>query len=185
MNNLISLVRSMLDSGASVEEIVSSLKEMGVSEEDARRLIVLANREILLTLRNDLRNLVRDVFEEEKDKFLAELRGEINETLEFKVKDVNRRLFKLVRDELGKYTSELSRLEEKVDLLDKRLLDVEKKVYSRRGYRVGGGFSLGKALILLGILVASAGLFAPLDPIYRAGLGIIGIFFVVGGVLLG
>ncbi len=168
-----------------MEEVISSLKEMGVSEEDAKRLIVLANREILLTLRNDLRNLVKDVFEEEKDKFLAELRSEINDTLEFKVKEVNRRLFKLVRDEIGKYTSELSRVEEKVDLLDRRLFDLEKRVYSRGSYRVKVGLTPGKLLILLGILLALAGLLVPLDLIYRAGLGIIGIFFVVGGVLLG
>jgi hypothetical protein len=185
MNNLISIVRSMLDSGASVEEIVSSLKEMGVSEADARRLIVLANREILLTLRNDLRNLVKDVFEEEKENFLREIRKEIDESLDFKVKEINRRLFKLVRDEIGKYTSELSRLEDKVDVIDKRLLDVEKRVYSHRGGRIGGGLTLGKALILVGVLAAAVGAIAPVEFIYRAGLGVVALVFIIGGVLLG
>jgi len=170
-----------------VEEIVSSLREMGIPEEDARRLIVLANREILLTLRNDLREIVRGVLDEEKDHLVADLRKEVRDYLEAQSKLMNRNLLKFLRDEVNKYISELTRLEEKVDVIDRRVLDLEKEVFKREtgSIRFGRGFRLGPFFLLFGGIFLALAALAPLDNAAKIALGVVGFILVIGGFMLG
>ncbi len=176
----------MLDSGSSVEEIVSALKEMGIPEEDARRLIILANREILLSLRNELREIVEGVLEEEQEKFLSSLRSELRDYVETQMKIANRNLLKMLREETGKYLSELTKLEEKVDVLDRRVLDLEKKVYHKEEGSIRfGSMKVGKLLAVFGALVLVSAFFVPLDLPARIGLAVAGLIFVIGGVIVG
>jgi hypothetical protein len=100
-------------------------------KKDARRIILLANREILITLRNELRNIARPVVEEIMEDKIKELREEIHKIIEKEAAAINRALMKTLRKEVGKYLSELSHLEERVDLFDRRLLDVENEVYKK------------------------------------------------------
>lgn len=184
--NLIAIVRSMLDSGSSVEEIVSALKDMGIPEEDARKLIILANREILLSLRNELRDIVVGVLDEEREKFVASLRSELRDYVETQMKIANRNLLKMLREETGKYLSELTKLEEKVEILDRRLLDLEKRVYHREESSIHfGSMKVGKLMALFGVLVLLSAFFVPLDLPARIGLAVAGLVFAVGGVILG
>ena len=169
-----------------MEDIVSSLREMGIPEEDARRLIVLANREILLTLRHDLREIVRSVVEEERERIAGEMRDEMRKYIDAQLRVMNRNLLKMIREELGKYISELSKLEEKAEIMERRLLDLEKAVYHRprERIRIGGVLKLGHILIILSLVLGAVSYFLVTDTLARIALALVAFVLFVGGVLL-
>ncbi len=191
MTDLVALVRSMLDSGASADEIISTLKEMGVSEEDAKRIILLANREILLALKNELRNIARPVVEEVVEETKKELEREIRKIIEREATTINRALMKTLRKEVGKYLTELTHLEERVDLIDRRLMDVEKEVYKKRpvkeiGSRPKPNYNkfISAALIGAGIGAGAAAYFGLFSGTMKLLLVIAALVLILGGLFL-
>ncbi len=184
MQNLISVVRSMLDSGATVTEIVNTLKEMGVSEEDAKKLILLANREILLTLRNELKDVVRSVLEEERETFVSDVKEDLRSYLDAQLRMINRNLFKLTRDEMNKYISELSRVEEKVDVLERKVLRLEEEQSSSP---IKTRKLLHPKIILsaIGVALLIVGAVVELEQLWKIAVMVIGAIMVLGGLLIG
>ena len=184
--NIITLVRNMLDSGASVNDVISSLRELGIPREDAERIILLANRDLLLRLRSDIREIVKEVFDAEKDELERSIREDTRHYVDSQLKIINRNLLKMLRDEVGKYTQELSKVEERLNILDGKIFELEKAVFHRKGnIRVGRGISVGHLLVFLGLLLGGVALAVPLDPVVKTALGLGALIFIVGGAFLG
>ncbi len=156
---------------------------MGVSEDEARRLILLAERDMLRVLKNDLRELVKDVLEEEKEKIAQELKQDVARAVEMEVKFAQRKMYEYLREEVQKALMDLRTLEEKVDILERKLLDTNERI-DKLEERRSGKKRVGIFVALTGTAIALSALFIP-DQTMKLVVAGIGALMLVGGILLG
>ena len=128
---------------------------------------------------------MRDVVDEEKKDLESEVVQELQKRIDFQMNTINRNLFKMLRQEIEKYVREVEKVEDRLDLLEKRLFDVENQLYGRKQLRLKGLPRPGVILTLTGLLLAGLGFFLPLEGLYRWALGIVGLVMIIGGLLLG
>lgn len=192
MADVLETIKNMIRQGASSDEIVETLRTMGIVDEDARRMILLAERDMLRVLRNEVREIAADAFIEHADRMKKELTLEVNRTIDVQMKLTRKNLKDMVRKELNRYVSTVSRLEDRVSLLERKLYDIEAavdniesslNVYRPRKSVKGFIFkyifpTIGMAL-LAGAVVMSA------DKILATYLLAGGVFFILGGVIFG
>jgi len=192
MADVLETIKNMIRQGASSDEIVEALRAMGIAEEDARRMILLAERDMLRVLRNEVREIAADAFVDHAERMKKELALEVNKTIDVQMKLVRKNLNDLIRKELNRYVSTVSHLEDRVSLLERKVYDIEaavakmessSKVYrprrSLRGIIFKYVFPIIGMALLAGAVVTSA------DKIFATYLLVGGIFFVLGGIIFG
>ncbi len=156
---------------------------MGVSEDEARRLILLAERDMLRVLKNDLRELVREVLEEEKEEIMKDLRSDVARAVEMEVKFAQRKMYEYLREEVQKALADLRSLEDRVLVLEKKYLDIEEKL-GRVQEKAGRKKRMGIFIALIGAAIAITAVFVP-DQTVRVVGAALGVLLLVGGVLFG
>lgn len=185
MADVIETIKQLIRAGASSDEIVQTLKSMGIEEDEARRLILLAERDMLRVLRNEIRSIAAEEFVEQAKKMKGEILADIREQLDAEIRLSRKRMLDLLRDEVHKYIAELRHLSDRVDMIERRLYDLEERV-SR--IRVPERKNPAKALaFILTIAGIGAAGFATLGNAgdLRAPLFVLGVLLVVGGAFLG
>ena len=191
MVDVLETIKNMIRQGASSDEIVESLRAMGIAEEEARRLILLAEREMLRVLRNEIREIAKDAFFEQAEEMKKELLMEVNKAVDVQMKLAKKNLTELIRRELNRYVSTVSRLEDRVSLIERKLYDVEYTVARLESSRFGRSKKgllfqyvlpvVGVALLAGAVIVSNV--FA--DKTLAIYLLIGGMLCVFGGVFLG
>ncbi|HIP74500.1 MAG TPA: hypothetical protein EYH14_02530 [Euryarchaeota archaeon] len=196
MVDVLETIKNMIRQGASSDEIVESLRAMGIAEEEARRLILLAEREMLRVLRNEIREIAKDAFIEQAEEMKKELQLEVNKAVDIQMKLAKKNLTELIRKEINRYVSTVSRLEDRVSLIERKLYDIEDSVArlessvsllkTRWSGRSIKGLFFRYVLPFIGIaLLLAAVIFSSADKTFATYLFLAGIFFVIGGVFLG
>ncbi len=186
MADVIETIKQLVRAGASSEEIVATLKSMGVDEEEARKLILLAERDMLRVLRNEIREIAKDAFDERAEEMKKALIAEIREALDAEIRLSRRRLVDMLRDEVNRYAAELRDLSDRVDRLERRVYDLEQRisripVYRRRGKSRAPAY----VLTLLGIGGAAAAIFLGLEGTTAYVVFMLSVLLLIGGAFLG
>ncbi len=75
--SIVSIIREMVKSGESEENILASLKELGIKEKDAKKLLLLGEADTFALLQNEINKMVKEYFEKEKPAFEKHIREEI------------------------------------------------------------------------------------------------------------
>jgi len=74
--SIITVVQSMVKSGESEEKIIKALQDLGVSAEQAKRLLLLAEANTFAVLQNEISNIVKEYAEQEKPRLVEFIRKE-------------------------------------------------------------------------------------------------------------
>jgi len=101
---------------------------MGISEDEARKLILLAERDMLRVLRNEIREIAADAFDERAEAMKKDLAADVNRIVDSQMKLTKKLLFDSVREELNRYISTISRLEDRLSVLEKKVYDLETRL---------------------------------------------------------
>ncbi len=75
--SIVSIIREMVKSGESEETILASLKELGIEEKDAKKLLLLGEADTFALLQNEINKMVKEYFDKEKPVFEQHIREEI------------------------------------------------------------------------------------------------------------
>ncbi len=149
---IIRTVRELISAGASEKEIVRTLTEMGLTEEEAKKLILVAQKDILLTLRNELKEMAREVLSEEKPRFLGDILEKLKKIVENSRKEVEKSLWARLKEPVAR----IGNLEDRMDSVEKNIMDLRHEISEIKGamgkvvFRGYLGMALGIGLIALG-----------------------------------
>ena len=97
MADVLETIKAMVRQGASSDEIVDTLKSMGIPEDEARKLILLAERDMLRVLRNEIREIAADAFDEKAEAMKKDLAADVNRIVDTQMKLTKKLLFDSVR----------------------------------------------------------------------------------------
>ncbi|MBS3061238.1 MAG: hypothetical protein J4215_01490 [Candidatus Diapherotrites archaeon] len=77
-NNIIDIIRKMIKSGYTQEQIEQNLSELGVTAEKAQRLIMISQSDVQDAIQTEINQIVHDQMEKERQRLLVELKEEIS-----------------------------------------------------------------------------------------------------------
>ena len=77
--SIVSIIREMVKSGESEETILASLKELGIKEKDAKKLLLLGEADTFALLQNEINKMVKEYFDKEKPELERHIREEIKQ----------------------------------------------------------------------------------------------------------
>ncbi len=75
--SIVSIIREMVKSGESEETIVASLKQLGITQKDARKLLLLGEADTFALLQNEINKMLKEYFDKEKPALERHIREEI------------------------------------------------------------------------------------------------------------
>ncbi len=187
MADVLETIKAMIRQGASSDEIVDTLKTMGIPEDEARKLILLAERDMLRVLRNEIREIAADAFIEQSERMKKDLASDIDRMVDSRLRLAQKTLTDMIRKELNAYVSTVSRLEERVSLLERKVYDLEDQVARLDSYRPSEkkGVALRYVLPLTGIALLVASVLFSADKTTATYLFAGGLLLVLGGVVFG
>jgi hypothetical protein len=76
--SIIGIMQNMLSKGETAESIISNLKQMGIAEEQAKTLLMLAQTNTLAVLKGDVKQMVNDEFSFKYPEFENTLTEKLN-----------------------------------------------------------------------------------------------------------
>ncbi len=97
--SIISVIQRMVASGESEENIIKTLRGLGVGTEQAKRLLLLAEANTFAVLQNEIGKIVRDYVEEEKPKLVAFIREEAKKAEKEMTDKVEKRALNAFRED--------------------------------------------------------------------------------------
>jgi len=102
-SSIIRIIQKMVQDREPEEKIVNTLQTMGVTEEQAKRLVLIAQADTFTLLESEIGKIVAQKIEEQKNTMQKESTTFINNVLDLKKKDMHADMDK----ELLKYKTEL------------------------------------------------------------------------------
>ena len=75
--SIISIIREMVKSGETEENIIRSLKELGVEERKAKKLLLLGEADTFALLQNEINKMVKEYFDREKPGLASYIKKEL------------------------------------------------------------------------------------------------------------
>lgn len=180
--SIIEIIQKMVQEGESQEKIVQSLKDLGVNEEQAKRLLLIAQADTFTLLKKEINVLVRDSFTGQKKEFeqlihndikkLEEQeKGEVKEIAREQLKDVEEEMVQKtqafegrINDTIQSSQKTVGMVKTALDSLQERLTQAELDVEQMKVHRFRKGsiiFSyamlvLGSMLLLLSVVLIIA-----------------------------
>ncbi len=103
-SSIIEIVRKMVAEGEPEERIIQSLKDLGIEEDRAKRLLLLGQADTFALLRSEISKIVRADIEAEKPKLMDFIQQEANKAAE-KGKET---MEKAVMADLKKYEKDIT-----------------------------------------------------------------------------
>ena len=130
--SIIAIIQRMMRAGESEEAIIKSLIEMGIAEDQARRLLVIAQADTLALLQAEIGKIAREQIENEIpmlqtyiDKALIQVRDDLKSTLKADL----RAEIKELREDLKR---DVKLLHDVTDAMDEKMKSIEEKVSDLR-----------------------------------------------------
>jgi predicted Zn-dependent protease with MMP-like domain len=101
--SIIEIIQKMVQEGESQEKIIQSLRDLGVNEEQAKRLLLIAQADTFTLLKKEINVLVKDSFENQKKEFEQLIHADvkkIEEQEKDQVKEIAKSQLKEVEEDL-------------------------------------------------------------------------------------
>jgi hypothetical protein len=105
--SIISIIQKMVREGAKEEEIINSLKELGVEENQAKRLLLLGQADTFALIRGEIKELVKEEIQSQRKEIHDLIKEETSKTSE----ETQKKLHELAEIEINNLENELKRKE--------------------------------------------------------------------------
>lgn len=131
--DVIKTVIDMRSAGATDEEIMKTLRELGVAEDQVSRIMGIAQRDILSTLRGEFSRLVTEEFEKRKPDMEEFLQKGVKETARDESKKIVADLDSKLEDRDNRVEKKLEFYSASVKKEEERLASINTEVKNLRG----------------------------------------------------
>ncbi len=95
--SIIEVIQKMVQEGQSREKIVQTLRDLGVNDEQAKKLLLIAEADTFTLLKKEINSLVEEEFQEQKKGFQEQIHTDLARIEESEKGQIR----KLAMDELG------------------------------------------------------------------------------------
>ena len=75
--SIIELIEEMVRAGESEKRIIESLKDLGVKEEQAKKLLLIGEADTFTLLKSEIRKIVKDTVEKEREELSKQIKEEV------------------------------------------------------------------------------------------------------------
>jgi hypothetical protein len=170
--SIIEIIQKMVQEGESQEKIVQTLKDLGVNEEQAKRLLLIAQADTFTLLKKEINVLVKNSFEQQKKEFeqlihddvkkLEEMeKGEVKEVAREQLKEVEKDLLLKTQSFEGRVNETITSSQKTVgmvktalDSVQERLTQNELDVEQMKVHRFRkGSIIFSYAMLFLGLVL--------------------------------
>jgi len=168
--NIINIIQQMVSEGQSEESIISTLRDLGVEEDKAKRLMLLGQADTFALLRSEITKIVADDMEKEKQKMIeyigketdaavekakGKIEKEIISDLQKYEKDItgeSKTFNEQISDTVKKFAELSERVKEKLNELGEHVHKIEVDMDEMKLRGIGGRNQfIGLALMVIGI----------------------------------
>lgn len=163
--SIIAIMQNMLSKGETAESIISNLKQMGISEEQSKTLLMLAQTNTLAVLKGDVKQMVNDEFSVKYPEFENTLTEKLNVKTDANKERVKQEvLLEMTKqnDEFQKkqidYSNKLTNIsleqDAKIEVIKNKLNEVATNYDKLALGSTKSLFALRIASVVIGILIA-------------------------------
>ncbi len=125
--SIIEIIEEMVRAGESEEKIVQTLKDIGISDKQAKKLLLLGEADTFALLKNEIRKIVKEDMEKEKEVLLEAISDEIEkseEKVETHVKKAIEEMRKSLKQQIAEQQTEEDKKEKMREIV--RMLEQPK-----------------------------------------------------------
>lgn len=112
--SIVTIIQNMLSTGKSAEEIMQNLKEIGVPEEQAKTLLMIAQTNTLAVLKGDVIQMVNEQFAAKYPEFENQLTQTMNDKIKLAQEEIYKRVSEETKKSVDTYNLEQSKMVDKV-----------------------------------------------------------------------
>ncbi len=125
--SIISIIREMVKSGESEETIVKSLKELGISEKDAKKLLLMGEADTFALLESEINKMVKQYFEREKPALARYIKKQVEEQEQEMVDRVENRALSAFKEDQKFIENQATMFQARVNQSVKNILELNQE----------------------------------------------------------
>lgn len=122
--SLVSVIREMVKAGESEENILNSLQQLGVSQRDAKKLLLLGEADTFALLQNEINKMVKEYFEKEKPALVGYIKEKVGETEDEMVDRVENRALNAFKEDQRFIENQATMSQARINQSVKNILDL-------------------------------------------------------------
>lgn len=97
--SIVSIIREMVKSGESEKTIIQSLKELGIEEKKAKKLLLLGEADTFALLQNEINKMVKEYFDKEKPELKKYIKKQFDAQEQEMVQQVEKRALNAFKED--------------------------------------------------------------------------------------
>jgi len=138
--SIVSIIREMVKAGESEENIIASLKELGITERDAKKLLLLGEADTFALLQNEINKMVKEYFEREKPKLVNYIKEEVGANEQEMVQRVEKRALNAFKEDQRFIENQATMFQARINQSVKNILQLNQET-RRQISELGGRIS--------------------------------------------
>lgn len=125
--SIVSIIREMVKAGESEETIVKSLKELGIKEKDAKRLLLIGEADTFALLQSEINKMVKEYFEREKPNLVKFVEEKVEEEEQEMVGKVEKRALSAFKEDQSFIENQATMFQARVNQSVKNILQLNQE----------------------------------------------------------
>lgn len=125
--SIISIIREMVRSGESEENIVQSLKDLGIEEKKAKRLLLLGEADTFALLESEINKIVKQYFDKEKPNITRYIEIEVGKNEQEMVNKVEKRALNAFKEDQKFIENQATMFQARVNQSVKNILQLNEQ----------------------------------------------------------
>jgi carboxylesterase type B len=128
--SIISIIREMVRAGEPEEKIIKSLKELGIKEKDAKKLLLIGEADTFSLLQNEINKMVKEYFEKEKPQLKNYIKEEAEKAEQEMVEKVEKRALNAFKEDQRFIENQATMFQSRINQSVKNILQLNQEIKS-------------------------------------------------------
>jgi type I site-specific restriction endonuclease len=129
--SIVSIIREMVKAGESEANIIKSLKEVGIKEKDAKRLLLLGEADTFALLQSEINKMVREYFDREKPQLVKYIEQKVSEEEQEMVGKVEKRALSAFKEDQKFIENQATMFQARVNQSVKNILQLNQETKAK------------------------------------------------------
>lgn len=112
--SIVTIIQNMLSQGENADNILLNLKQMGVPEDQAKTLLMIAQTNTLAVLKGEVKNIVSEEFDEKYPNFEEKLKENINDKVNKTETIIKKEVFETLNNKTKEFQTEQQKYVDKI-----------------------------------------------------------------------